>query len=90
MGIERLFSLSGQAALVTGGGAGSYNVLLERFRPENFPDDAQWAHNDYLNTLSDFAHTDTGVTCDAYEHVGVVSEEGPCGHGRKGSGCYQG
>jgi O-antigen ligase len=39
---------------VTGGGAGSYNVLLEQFRPENFPDDAQWAHNDYLNTLSDY------------------------------------
>jgi O-antigen ligase/cytochrome c-type biogenesis protein CcmH/NrfG len=38
----------------TGGGAGSYNVLLEKFRPENFQDDAQWAHNDYLNTLSDY------------------------------------
>jgi O-antigen ligase len=42
---------------VTGGGAGSYNVLLEKFRPENFPDDAQWAHNDYLNTLSDYGLT---------------------------------
>ena len=38
----------------TGSGAGSYNVLLEKFRPENFQDDAQWAHNDYLNTLSDY------------------------------------
>ena len=38
----------------TGSGAGSYNVLLEKFRPDNFQDDAQWAHNDYLNTLSDY------------------------------------
>jgi O-antigen ligase len=39
---------------VTGTGAGSYNVLLERYRPEHFADDPQWAHNDYLNTLSDY------------------------------------
>lgn len=38
----------------TGSGAGSYNVVLEKFRPENFQDNAQWAHNDYLNTLSDY------------------------------------
>jgi len=39
---------------VVGGGAGSYNVLFERYRPENFRDDPQWAHNEYLNTLSDY------------------------------------
>jgi tetratricopeptide (TPR) repeat protein len=39
---------------VTGTGAGSYNVLFERYRPERFADDPQWAHNDYLNTLSDY------------------------------------
>jgi O-antigen ligase len=45
----------------TGGGAGSYNVLLEKFRPENFQDDAQWAHNDYLNTLSDYGALGFGL-----------------------------
>lgn len=45
----------------TGGGAGSYNVLLEKFRPENFQDDAQWAHNDYLNTLSDYGAVGFGL-----------------------------
>jgi O-antigen ligase len=37
-----------------GTGAGSYNVLFERHRPEGFWDEPQWAHNDYLNTLSDY------------------------------------
>jgi len=37
-----------------GGGAGGYNILMERYRPENFQDDSQWAHNDYLNTLCDY------------------------------------
>lgn len=39
---------------LTGTGAGSYNVRFERHRPEGFRDDPQWAHNDYLNTLSDY------------------------------------
>jgi len=38
----------------TGSGAGSYNVLFEKHRPEQFGDEPQWAHNDYLNTLSDY------------------------------------
>jgi tetratricopeptide (TPR) repeat protein len=38
----------------TGSGAGSYNVLFEKFRPEKFLNEPQWAHNDYLNTLSDY------------------------------------
>ena len=43
-----------QAAPVWGSGAGSYNVLFERHRPERFPDEPQWAHNEYLNTLGDY------------------------------------
>jgi cytochrome c-type biogenesis protein CcmH/NrfG len=39
---------------VVGSGAGSYNVLFERHRPAGFLDEPQWAHNDYLNTLSDY------------------------------------
>ena len=37
-----------------GGGAGSFDVRFEEFRPEGFIDDPQWAHNDYLNTLCDY------------------------------------
>jgi len=39
---------------VAGGGAGSYNVRFEKYRPERYQDEPQWAHNDYLNTLSDY------------------------------------
>jgi tetratricopeptide (TPR) repeat protein len=39
---------------VVGTGAGSFNVLFERFRPEGFLPNPVWAHNDYLNTLSDY------------------------------------
>jgi len=39
---------------LVGTGAGSYNVLFERHRPARFWDQPQWAHNDYLNTLSDY------------------------------------
>jgi tetratricopeptide (TPR) repeat protein len=37
-----------------GGGAGGFNVLFEKYRPEDFQDEPQWAHNDYLNTLCDY------------------------------------
>jgi len=37
-----------------GGGAGSFNVLFERHRPERYQDEPQWSHNDYLNTLADY------------------------------------
>ncbi len=37
-----------------GSGAGSYNVVFEKHRPERYQDEPQWAHNDYLNTLSDY------------------------------------
>ena len=43
-----------RSAPVAGTGAGSYNILFERHRPEQFADETQWAHNDYLNTLSDY------------------------------------
>jgi hypothetical protein len=37
-----------------GGGAGSYNALFEKHRPMRYQDEPVWAHNDYLNTLSDY------------------------------------
>ncbi len=48
-GAVRLFS----TAPVVGTGAGSYNVLFEEHRPPGFKEEPEWAHNDYLNTLSD-------------------------------------
>jgi O-antigen ligase len=36
-----------------GSGAASYNVLFDQYRPRGFLDEPIWAHNDYLNTLSD-------------------------------------
>ena len=47
------WKLAGERPLF-GTGAGSYGVLFERHRPERFWDDPHWAHNDYLNTLSDY------------------------------------
>jgi O-antigen ligase len=43
-----------QEAPVVGTGAGSYNIVFERHRPERFRDEPLWAHNEYLNTLSDY------------------------------------
>ena len=37
-----------------GGGGGSYNHLFEPYRPARYQDEPLWAHNDYLNTLSDY------------------------------------
>ncbi len=37
-----------------GTGAASYNVVFEQYRPGGFWDEPQWAHNEYLNTLSDY------------------------------------
>ncbi len=37
-----------------GGGAGGFDPLFEKYRPEYFQDQPQWAHNDYLNTLCDY------------------------------------
>lgn len=44
-------------APLLGTGAASYNVLFEKHRPERFLDEPEWAHNDYLNTLSDYGAT---------------------------------
>lgn len=41
-------------APLVGTGAGSYNVMFERHRPEGFRDEPLWAHSEYLNTLSDY------------------------------------
>ena len=43
-----------RAQPVVGGGAGSFNVRFEKFRPERYQDEPLWAHNEYLNTLSDY------------------------------------
>lgn len=37
-----------------GSGAASYNVLFDQYRPRGFTNEPNWAHNDYLNTLSDY------------------------------------
>lgn len=44
-----------------GSGAGSFNPLFERHRPGRFVDNPQWAHNDYLNTLSDYGAIGFGL-----------------------------
>ncbi len=46
---------------VAGSGAGSYNVSFEKYRPEHYQLDSQWAHNDYLNTLSDYGAVGFGL-----------------------------
>ena len=46
---------------VWGGGAGSYNVRFEKYRPERYQDQPVWAHNDYLNMLSDYGATGFGL-----------------------------
>lgn len=37
-----------------GTGGGSFDTKFEKFRPEGFTRQPVWAHNDYLNTLSDY------------------------------------
>ncbi|HEY5080270.1 MAG TPA: O-antigen ligase family protein, partial [Opitutaceae bacterium] len=39
---------------VWGGGAGSFDMLFEPFRPEGYRDEPVYAHCDYLNTLCDY------------------------------------
>ncbi|HWA85257.1 MAG TPA: O-antigen ligase family protein [Opitutus sp.] len=53
----RIFS----AKPVVGGGAGSFNVLFDRHRPDTFQDNPRWAHNEYLNTLSDYGAAGFGL-----------------------------
>jgi O-antigen ligase/cytochrome c-type biogenesis protein CcmH/NrfG len=37
-----------------GSGAASYNVVFDQYRPRGFLNEPDWAHNDYVNTLSDY------------------------------------
>ncbi|MBP6506768.1 MAG: O-antigen ligase family protein [Opitutaceae bacterium] len=57
---------------VWGSGAGSYNVLFEKHRPESYQLDSQWAHNDYLNTLSDYGAVGFGLFFGAVALVGTL------------------
>ncbi|MBL9213150.1 MAG: O-antigen ligase family protein [Opitutaceae bacterium] len=54
-----------RAEPVLGTGAGSFNVLFERHRPAGFVDEPQWAHNEYLNTLSDYGLVGLSLTLGA-------------------------
>jgi O-antigen ligase len=40
-------------APLLGAGAGSFNTLFEKHRPEGFLNNPQWTHNEFLNLLSD-------------------------------------
>ncbi|HVS51506.1 MAG TPA: O-antigen ligase family protein [Opitutaceae bacterium] len=62
-----------------GGGAGSYNVLFEKFRPEGFRDEPQWAHNDYLNTLSDYGLVGLGLFFGGCTIIAWRCVRGRCG-----------
>lgn len=50
---------------VVGTGAGTFNILFERHRPAGFVDEPQWAHNEYLNTLSDYGAIGFGLALGA-------------------------
>jgi O-antigen ligase len=53
----RIFS----AQPVFGSGAGSYNILFEQHRTERVQGEPQWAHQEYLNTLSDYGLVGFGL-----------------------------
>lgn len=44
-----------------GTGAGSFETRFEFHRPAGFSDRPEWAHNDYLNTLSDYGLAGVGL-----------------------------
>jgi len=44
-----------------GTGAASYNVLFDQHRPPGFLNEPQWAHNEYVNTLSDYGVVGFGL-----------------------------
>lgn len=56
-------------APVFGGGAGSFSVRFDQHRPESFQLEARWAHNDYLNTLSDYGVVGFGLLFGAWSAV---------------------
>ena len=41
------------ASPLTGAGGGSFNNTFEQYRPAGFLDEPQWAHNEFLNVISD-------------------------------------
>lgn len=57
---------------LAGTGAGSYDVLFERYRPERFTDEPLYAHNDYLNTLSDYGLAGAGLFFGACLAVAIL------------------
>ena len=61
-----------RASPLLGSGAGSYNVLFERHRREGFRDEPLWAHNEYLNTLSDYGAVGFGLCFGAIAVIGVA------------------
>lgn len=66
-----------------GHGAGSYNVLFERHRPEGFRDEPLWAHNEYLNTLSDYGAIGFGLCFGAAVWIGLRGVVRAGGDGRR-------
>lgn len=60
--MARSLAAVGQSEPLFGTGAGSFNVLFERHRPAGFVDEPQWAHNEYLNTLSDYGLIGLGLS----------------------------
>lgn len=46
-----------EAHPVLGGGAGGFNSLFEKYRPQGYKDEPIYAHCDYLNTLADYGMT---------------------------------
>lgn len=64
---------------VSGGGAGSYGVLFDRYRPEGFQLQPRWAHNEFLNTLSDYGAIGGVLLFGG----GVAIAIAGCGRGRK-------
>jgi O-antigen ligase len=65
-----------RAQPVFGGGAGSYNVLFEKYRPQRYQDEPQWAHNDYINTLSDYGAAGFGLFFGAVVVIASRSAQG--------------
>jgi O-antigen ligase len=69
---------------LVGTGAGSFNVAFERHRPAGFIDEPQWAHNDYLNTLSDYGLIGFGLLLAPVAWLVWVCRSGSSGTPRAG------
>ncbi len=62
---------------VFGTGAGSYNLSFEKYRPEGYPDEPLWAHNEYLNTLSDYGAVGFILFFGAIGMIGLSARPAP-------------